>query len=159
MADALFGFAFRQLRDRGAAEDAVQQAFLELVKASPDLSGDGRALRAWLFSSVRFECLDEHRRRARRPESPTGDLPETAILDDPAEGMDPRVERALDTLTEQQRAIVHLRHVEGLSGEEVAAALGISRAAAYAAGARAESRLRKALSDPSNLGAGERLPG
>lgn len=145
--DALASFAFSMLGDRHAAEDAVQQAFLELVRAAPSIKGDGRSLRAWLFRSVRFTCLDEIRRRGRRPETPTDSIPEQADIhaDIETPGMDPILESALSDLTERQRNLLSLRHVVGLSGSETATVLDMSRPAAYAATARAEKRLRKLL--------------
>jgi RNA polymerase sigma-70 factor (ECF subfamily) len=149
-ADRLAGFAFRILRDRQHAEDAVQQAFLELTQASSRIRGDGKALEAWLYRSVRFSCLDHLRAARRRPEDPTDQLPEIAGLGD-HEIPDPDLEQALSQLTGRQRAILHLRHVEGMSGEEVAEALGINRMAVYAAVARAEARLRRLLPHPETI--------
>ncbi len=40
VSDALFAYANAMLRDRKTAEDVVQQAFLELVRAAPTLRGD-----------------------------------------------------------------------------------------------------------------------
>lgn len=147
MADRLASFAFRLVGDRGAAEDAVQQAFLELVPAIAELRGEGRSLRAWLYRSVRFTCLDELRRRSRRPEDPSGDLPEVPVEPD-LEGvaMDAELEAALSRLTERQRTVLLLRHVQGLDGADVAAVLETNRAAVYAVAARAEAALRKMLS-------------
>lgn len=145
--DALASFAYSMLRDRRAAEDAVQQAFLELVKAAPTIRGDGRSLRAWLFRSVRFTCLDEIRRRQRHPETPTEILPETSSRPEELRmlGIDADLEIALAELTERQRTMLVLRHVSGMSGNEVATAMKMSRPAAYAALARAERRLRSLL--------------
>lgn len=145
-ADALASFAFSMLRDRRAAEDAVQQAFLELVRAAATIKGDGRSLRAWLFRSVRFTCLDEIRRRERHPESPSALIPDTPHLDEehPA-GLDPDLEAALSQLSERQRTLIALRHVVGLSGAELASVMEMSRPAAYAATSRAEKRLRNLL--------------
>lgn len=145
LADSLASFAYRMVRDRGFAEDAVQQAFLELAGNRSGFRGDGVALRAWLYRSVRFSCLDELRRRSRRPEHPTDRLPEVVSEEDPSPGMDPELEEALDQLTPTQRAVVLLRHVEGFDGAEIAEILGMSRVAVYAAGSRAEARLRKLL--------------
>jgi RNA polymerase sigma-70 factor (ECF subfamily) len=149
-AGALTSFAFGMLHDRRAAEDAVQQAFLELVQAAPTLRGDGRSLRAWLFRSVRFTCLDEIRRRSRHPEQLAATLPERAAVDDAVPegeevGLDPELEEAMGRLTDRQRSLVVLKHVVGLSGEEIAAIVGGNRAAVYAATARAERRLRSLL--------------
>jgi RNA polymerase sigma-70 factor (ECF subfamily) len=146
-ADVLASFANGMVRDHSFAEDAVQQAFLELVAASPSVKGDGRSLRAWLFRSVRFTCLDELRRRSRRPETPTARLPDRAV-EDPAitdPGPDPALAAALERLSERQRTLLALKHVAGLDGREVADVVGGNRASVYAATARAERHLRALL--------------
>ncbi len=143
-ASALASFAYGMLRDRPAAEDVVQQAFLELARAAPGIRGQGRSLRTWLFRSVRFNCLDELRRRRRRPEDPTAYLPETGVADDDPLP-DPQLQEALRQLTERQRSLVVLRHVVGFSADEIARVLDTNRTAVYAATARAERRLRSLL--------------
>lgn len=150
LADRLFASAYRSLRDAGAAEDAVQQAFLELVR-SEFRPADGRALTAWLFKSVRYSVLDEVRRRRRKPETPADTLPEVAVDAEPDLGLDPEVERGLAALTPTQRLVLHLKHVEGLDGQEIAEILGSNRVAVYAMAARAEARLQK-LIDPRRIG-------
>ena len=146
LVDDLASFAYGMLSDRRTAEDVVQQAFVELVKAGPRFRGDGRALRAWLFKSVRFGCLDEYRRRSRRPEVPHDTIPEVSLEQDHlSQHLDPAVESALMSLSKRQRSAVLLRHVAGLTGEEVAKVLGVSRKAAYATISRAEVTLRAAL--------------
>ena len=156
MADWLVSYAYGMLRDRQAAEDAVQQAFLELARTASTFRGDGRALRSWLFRSVRFNCLDEVRRRERHPEQPTADLPEAvASLDIESDldfDLDPELEAALGELTEQQRSIIVLKHVLGFSGDEIASILGSSRTAVYAAATRAERRLKKSLTPVESEG-------
>ena len=160
VASELLSFANGMLRDRGAAEDVVQQSFLELARAAPGIKGDGNSLRAWLFRSVRFGCLDEIRRRQRRPEQPTDQLPETATSGDRDDG-DPSLVEALHRLGERHRSILVLRHVIGYSVDEIADILGSNRTAIYAASARAERRLRKELlvveseAPPTSLSVGE----
>lgn len=140
LADPLASFAYGMLNDRGAAEDAVQQAFLELAQAASTFEGDGRSLRAWLYKSVRFTCLDEYRRRSRRPEDPTEELPEqvTQPISD-----HPELEVAVKALPPRQQLLLSLRHVEGLSGEEIAEVTDSTRTAVYAALKRAEDALRR----------------
>ena len=144
VAPDLLSFANGMLRDLGAAEDAVQQAFLELTRAAPTIKGDGRSLRAWLYRSARFSCLDEIRRRKRRPEQPTERLPDQGVEDAIADG-DPSLAAALMALGERHRSILILRHVIGFSVDEIAGILGSNRTAVYAASARAERRLRSEL--------------
>ncbi len=144
VADRLFRAAYRMLQDRQEAEDVVQEAFLELIRAGcpPD---NGRSLEAWLYTSVRFTCADHFRRRKRRPASPTADVPDRQDEDEYWLGYDPELERALGSLTPMQRLLIHLKHVEGLDGHAIADIAGISRGAAYASAARAERRLGRLL--------------
>ena len=144
LADRLGAFAFGLVNDRQMAEDAVQQAFLELAKAAPQFSGDGRALQAWMYKSVRFTCLDEYRRRSRRPEIPTESLPDQVESDEP-DGYAVELAAAVASLSERQQLLLDLRHVHGLAGEEIAEVLDIARPAAYAALSRAEKSLRRAF--------------
>ena len=143
VADRLFGLALRLLRDRGAAEDAVQQSFLELAKARPELESM-RSVEAWLFKSLRFTCLDEIRRRERRPEIPTRQLPDSG-RSDPVRFPDPELEQALAELTPEQQTVIHLKHVEGYDGAEIAEIISSNRSAVYAMANRAEARLRNLL--------------
>lgn len=154
LADDLLSFANVMLRDRRAAEDAVQQAFIELVNAAPRLRGDGRSLRAWLYRSVRFTCLDEVRRRHRHPETPTDQVPETAVDEQAQEWTDTHLVAALDQLSERQRSLIVMRHVGGLSGAEIATATRSNRTAVYAAVRRAERRLRRLLEESSEPSVG-----
>jgi len=143
-ANGLASYANGMLRDRLAAEDAVQQAFLELTRAAPNLRGSGRSLRAWLYRSVRYTCLDEIRRRGRHPEVVTDAVPDIGYLDE-IEMPDPALHAALMELSERQRSLLLLRHVVGLHADAVATVMGTNRTAVYAATARAERRLRHLL--------------
>ena len=146
MANGLMTHAFGMLRDRQAAEDAVQQAFLELARTAPSFRGDGRALRSWLYRAVRFNCLDEVRRRKRRPEVPTEILPESEAHGTGLDmNLDPDLEDALRQLTELQRNVIILKHVLEFTGDEIADILDTNRAAVYASAARAERKLKKLL--------------
>lgn len=149
MADALNSFAYSLLRDKGAAEDAVQQAFLELVRAAQTIRGDGRSLRAWLFKSVRFRCLDEQRRRSRRKEMLVAEIPDSSSAGPEFAGLEPELERALAQLTPEQRSVLFLRHVVGLSGAEVAKVVGSNRTAVFAMATRAERRLKQLMEEPA----------
>lgn len=146
VADDLVSYAYGMLSDRRTAEDVVQQTFVELVRKGHRIRGDGRSLQAWLFKSVRFGCLDEYRRRSRRPEVPHDIVPDQPVSDDPmADTLDSELEAALDLLSDRQRSAVLLRHVVGLTGDEIAKILGTTRKAAYSLLARSETRLREIL--------------
>jgi RNA polymerase sigma-70 factor, ECF subfamily len=144
-ADGLASFAYGMLGNRTSAEDAVQQAFLELVAAAPGLRGDGRSLRVWLYRSVRYTCLDELRRRSRRPEDLSDRIPE--LFDQQVPDVPPELDDALSRLSPRHRSLLMLRHVAGLSPEEIARVAKTNRGAVYAALARAEKRLRFLLDE------------
>ncbi|MEN8041809.1 MAG: RNA polymerase sigma factor [Actinomycetota bacterium] len=148
LASDLLSFAVGMLRDRGAAEDAVQQSFLELARAAPTIRGDARSLRSWMYRSVRFSCLDEIRRRDRHPEQPVETLPEEGSLDDDL--LDPELRDALMDLPVRQRSIVVLRYVVGFSVSEIADIIGTTRAGVYASSTRAERQLKKSLEAVEN---------
>ena len=154
-ADPLASFANGMVHDPRFAEDAVQQAFLELVQAAPTIKGDGRSLRAWLFRSVRFTCLDELRRRSRRPEHLAAMVPEVGVEPElPSEfDIDPDLSAAMQQLTTKQRTLLILRHVVGMDGNEIADVVGGNRVAVYAAARRAERRLRTLLGPSDGGGA------
>lgn len=143
LASDLLSFAAGMLRDRGAAEDAVQQSFLELARAAPAIKGDGRSLRSWLYRSVRFSCLDEIRRRTRHPDEPTETLPDEGSLD--SELLDPDLRNALLNLPVRQRTIITLRYVLDLSVGEIAEIVGTTRAGVYASSTRAERQLKRLM--------------
>jgi RNA polymerase sigma-70 factor (ECF subfamily) len=140
IASDLASFANGMLRDRHAAEDAVQQAFLELSRTAHRFRGDGRSLVAWLYRTVRRRCLDEIRRRRRHPEVPVRVLPDPTTPDP-----DPGLADALGRLSAKDRELIVLRHVVGLNGTEIANVTARSRAAVYAGVERAEQRLRDLL--------------
>lgn len=125
------------LRRGGAAEDAVQEAFLSLARTPPDLeaapiSGAGPpGLGAWLHRVTRNHCLDIMRsdaRRRMREETVEADRP-TATLD-PAlaavEATDTRsaVERSLAALPDDQREVIALRLLGDKSYAEIATITG-----------------------------------
>ena len=139
--DRLYTIALRMLGDPRDAEEAAQDA---LVRAYRALAGyeAGRIrdlrLRGWLATIVLNLCRSRIGRRAARGQAPlsldatgpTGDHMDVAT---PASGPVAVAERhaerdrwalRLATLPPAQRAAVVLRHVDGLSYPEMAAALG-----------------------------------
>lgn len=126
----LFGVAMAILRDRTAASDAVQDAFLRLWERASQFDpsrGDGRA---WITTIVRHAALDMARARGR--ETPTGD---PALGDQPIEpdalnriaaGEDGvRLRACLAQLEPKARNFVLLAFVHGLSHIQIATRLDL----------------------------------
>jgi len=134
--DALFRFATRTCGSERDAEDAVQDGLLSAWKGAGTFRGESSA-RTWLFQVVVHACRRRHRRRVGEPDRHAG-VEEAEALASGERGADERLadrqvgeamERALAALGEEAREVLVLRDVEGLSGEETAAALGLSLAA------------------------------
>lgn len=151
-ADAVHRYCYRRLGNRGEAEDATSLVF---TKALAGLDGyRAGSFRAWLFAIAANVVVD--RLRARRPDRPLDDAdpvadaapnPEAAAL---AADDRRRLRAALAELPPEQRRVVELR-LSGLSGGEIAAAVGKSRAAVDALQYRAVARLRSLLDPRSPL--------
>jgi RNA polymerase sigma factor (sigma-70 family) len=128
----------------GRSEDVTQDAF---SKALPALRGSEAEieLRPWLYRIVRNTALNELRDRAPVAEELAETLPgglSTAAVAEAREELRDLMER-LGALPEPQRAALVMRELEGLSHEEIAAALGVSGGAARQAIFRARSALRE----------------
>ncbi len=156
LVDQLATFAHGQLRDKAAAEDVVQEAFLQFVRNAESFDGDGRQVASWLYRAVRNKCIDRSRSAASRYEADVEVLPSDGELEPPASAalmeatFDPVVAAALDSLTEEQRSVLLLREIDGLDYAEIAEVLGTTRRAAYSAASRARSAMRAALSAAEN---------
>jgi RNA polymerase sigma-70 factor (ECF subfamily) len=141
------------LRDEGEAEDAMQQAWLQVYLHLGEFQGTA-AFSTWLVRIAANEALQRLRRRARL--APVADAPEEDRMDPRAEDPEERaaareavrlVERAVDRLPPIYRAVFVLRDVEGLSTADTAAALGIGEEAAKVRLHRARSLLRGVLEE------------
>lgn len=131
--EVVYRAAWWILKDQDDALDATQEALLRAFRFLPGF--DGRApFRAWVRRIAARVALD---RLARRKRDRADALPEGDLVGDPRdEAVGAALEReerrrlvreAIETLPPAQREAVLLRDVEGLSYEEIAAALGIPK--------------------------------
>lgn len=135
----LFRVAFGILRDRHMAEDATQQAFLDIWRYIGRLRDPAR-FDGWSYRLLVHACYTEARRRSpkvlsldvRSADAPFAPDELVSVVDRE------QLERAFRRLSVDHRAVIVLRHLVGLSPEEVAEALGIPRRTVY-------SRLKRAL--------------
>jgi len=136
------------IRDSELARDAVQDA---LIRAWRDLPGlrDPDRFDAWLHRLLVNSCLDQARRRRRRPiEIEINPIHEPVAGGDSARHLADRdlVERALARLDPEHRALVVLHYYLGYPLPEAASSLGISLPAAKSRLHRAMLGLRRTLS-------------
>jgi len=136
------------LGDEAAAEDAVQECFLRLIRARLSYES-GRPFAGWLVTILRNICRDEllHRKRKARAEAnllAQGMAAEAAT--EPEELEHSRsVQASLEQLPLVDREILALRIHGGLDFHEIAATCGLSADAAKKRAYRALDRLRRRL--------------
>jgi RNA polymerase sigma-70 factor (ECF subfamily) len=137
---AILTVAWRMLGDRALAEDVAQETFLAAFRALPDFRGDAR-FSTWLFRIAVNRCRDVLRTHATRREvyAEAGDGDADALLEFAGESADHRspeqrlldqyrdrrVSEALHHLPPLYREAFVLRHIEGLSYEEMSEVLGV----------------------------------
>ncbi len=132
----------------GRSEDVTQDAFSKALQALRRSDAEIE-LRPWLFRIVRNTALNDLR---DSPPSPEVLAEAIAGGGNPAEELERREEladlmRRLQELPEAQRAAIVMRELEGLSHEEIAAALGLTGGGAR----QAIYRARRALRDGTGM--------
>jgi len=142
--DPAYRLAFAMLGDRGAAEDAVQDAALNAWRGVRRLRPSTRSLRPWFLTIVANQCRSTRRapwwRVIRLPNLPDKPGRSGGREDDRLD-----LETALRTLNDQQRLVLALHYYLDLPIDEVAATIGVSRSAARSRVIRAVRALRPAL--------------
>ena len=152
--DRLYALCRRMTGDDADAADACQEALMAVVRGLP--SFDGRAaFGTWAYRVATNACLDELRRRRRRPEPGLPEGPaEVPAPVDAVEGVITRLDldQALQSLPADYRAAVVLRDVCGLSYEEIGHTLGIPPGTVRSRIARGRSALLPHLAPGRNRG-------
>jgi RNA polymerase sigma-70 factor, ECF subfamily len=148
---AVHGYCLAGLRDPDAAADATAQTFLKAITGLARYREQGR-FRSWLFAIAHNVIADSasHGRHfepleAARQYSDPSPSPDEAVA---AGDERMRLYRAVDRLPAADRQVIELR-CAGLSGKEIAKALGISHEAAKKRQLRAIERLRLDLQESS----------
>ena len=142
-------FAQHLLSSREDAEECVQDTFVRVHRALHRYEERER-FDAWLFRILANRCRTARRRVARWSLFHSADLDHvTPISAARVDGFVARDEiwHALAGLTEEQREAFLLRHVEGLTYEDIAAVAGIAVTAVRMRVSRACARLRETITD------------
>jgi RNA polymerase sigma-70 factor (ECF subfamily) len=161
----VYNLCYRMLGDAESAADAAQDAFLSAYRNLRSFRGG--SFRSWLLRIATNACYDALRARKRRPavsiEAGADDEDDSSPLQvaDPAESPDDfalrrelagAIQNGLAALPEDQRAVLILSDIEGLSYEEIAVATGANLGTVKSRLSRGRARLRDVLR------AGELLP-
>lgn len=141
--DAAFRYAVSLLHDHTEAEDAVQDLYERLWRRRLLIRSGG--FRALVMTSIRNICLDLIRRRERLRQQTTAtpaDLIEDSRND---EDLMPAINHIMASLPEREREVMHLRDIEQMEFEEIAAIIGTSESAARMALSRARQKVKNEL--------------
>lgn len=159
----VYRLAMRMLRNQQDAEDALQEAFLQVYRGLKSFEGRSN-FSTWLFRLATNVCLMKIRHRGTEP---TGMVPLEDFLPQHEQGNQPSLQEwpekpeeilltkesrekmmeALDQLPADYRAVFILRDIEGFSNVEAGEALGISVAAVKSRLHRARIALRGMLAE------------
>ncbi len=162
-ADAILRFATRMLGIPSDAEEICQDVFLKMIDRADQY--DGRApLGSWLLSIAANACRDRLRSRKVRIAAPL-----TAANEQPAPGLSPvasliaredarRLERALATLTDEQREVLVLARDHELPYAEIARLCGTTEGAVKTRIFRALESLRRTMNDDAPAPRARRTP-
>lgn len=122
----LLTHAWRLLRDREGARDAVQESWAEMLRALSRLRDEG-AFAAWAYRIVSRRCA-RHIGRVQGERRLVEEMAAAPVEDSVAEPSSRDVEavrRAIMTLPPQQQAAIALFYLEDMSVAEVAVALDV----------------------------------
>ncbi len=144
---AMLGLAMNRLRDRGRAEDAVQEAFSSIWRAAATYRPELGPGAPWVYAIARNAIISRWR---KRPEPTAQPLDEPSSEPGPAERAEQTwrsfcVHRALETLPEHQRQLVELAYWGELSQSEIAQRLQLPLGTVKTRTRAALKRLAEAL--------------
>ncbi|WP_110931341.1 RNA polymerase sigma factor [Paenibacillus bouchesdurhonensis] len=153
----LLNFVTQQLKDRGKAEDIVQETFIRLIRHLRQYGGMEQ-LRAWLYKVAMNLCRDYWRSAAYRSEHTAAEeMPENA---DPAPGAQEMLERqetakqiaaTLEYLPDVQQEVVRMRFFHDLKLQEIAELMEIPLSSVKSHLYGALRKLKRMLAKDSEL--------
>jgi len=116
----VFSLALHLLRSRATAEDLAQEVFLGLYRNLRNIESTAHAI-SWLRRVTSHRCIDELRRLRHRMELPMDDVPDRGAPFQPRElFLEGRLQRLVDGLPPNARAVMVLRYQEELEPSEIA---------------------------------------
>jgi RNA polymerase sigma-70 factor (ECF subfamily) len=129
----VMGIAARMLGDRAEAEDLAQDVFVKAYHSLGDFHGEAQ-FATWLYRITANSCLNYRKKRQRERQFKTdltdldplrsnGASSPHAVLE--RQQLKDQLEKSIRALPEDQRIVLILRDVEGLSYEDIAGCLGI----------------------------------
>jgi RNA polymerase sigma-70 factor (ECF subfamily) len=161
----IYNFILRSVRERGRAEELLQEVFLRVVRAKDRYERTAK-FTTWIYAIARNLCVDESRRarfrdhqsldakrpgrdgedggdmlsRMPAPEVPTDEAAEAPTLRE-------RMKAAIENLPDDQREVFLMRQLSGLSFREIGETLGVPENTVKSRMRYALEKLREQLGD------------
>ena len=150
-----YALAYRTLRTREEAEDAVQECFLKLWE-KPDMWRSEKNVKftTWFYRVVLNSCLDRQRRKPMVPLADDAIIPDTRILQDEALVDNEQqliLEKEISALPERQRTALNLCIYEELPHQEAADAMQVSLKVLQSLLMRAKTRLKERIAATTGI--------
>jgi RNA polymerase sigma-70 factor (ECF subfamily) len=139
----VYGYVLSILRDAQEAEDATQTVFMKLISVIGKYEPRQTPFTAWILRVAHNVAVDSLRQR--RPVPCEEVIESWRPADDPRHERRRGLEQALETLPEDQRDVVVLRHLVGLSPREIAERMGRTESSIHGLHHRARVALRREL--------------
>ncbi|MBR5164013.1 MAG: sigma-70 family RNA polymerase sigma factor [Ruminococcus sp.] len=152
----MYRIAYAVLGDSQAAEDAVSEAFLRLIKHLRRIGEpDSQKTKKYIVKVIRSTSIEQYRKRSHFYESEAPIDEETMQIADDSVDVEREVfanqpAEILDCLTAEERRIVELRCGYGLSWRDTAERLSITEAAARKRFERIKKRLISMKGEPDD---------
>ena len=152
-----YGLALRVLRDERHAEDAVQEAFLQVWRSAATFRAERAKASTWILTLVHRRAVDLVRREERRQADPLTDDSAAIAPEETDEAAWLRFERervqaALKQLPDMQREALELAYYGGFSQSELADRLGVPLGTIKSRMFAGLARLRELLDDSTQEG-------
>lgn len=135
-APALWSYLNRLTGDATLADDLLQKAFINVLRANPTFASDEH-MRRYLFRTATNLAMDHFRETKRRIDFSAAGTAAAPLSDDIRQD----VKRIFAELNPRERALLWLAHVEGSDHEEISEALGVKAKSVRVLLFRARKRL------------------
>ena len=144
-ADNVYGYVRSIVRDHHEAEDVTQHVFAKLMTALPKYEARDVPFAAWILRVARNVALDHLRQRRAIPCEEFRELEPTRDDRGDSQQTSLSLREALEELPVEQREVVVLRHLVGLSPGEIAGRMNKSEPSVHGLHHRGRGALRSTL--------------
>jgi len=156
----IYATAYRMLPNSQDAEDISQEVIIKVYK-NLAYCKTAASFKSWLFRIIHNTCIDEIRKRKGRATLSLDQSPGDGYIENPAlkddttpeseflrKDMSEKVQKAINELPSDYKAVIVMRDLSGLSYEEIAYALELNMGTVKSRIARGRKKLMEVLSLP-----------